>query len=221
MQLFSARSPFAAMQAHMDKVAETASLLRPLLQAVRDGAHERVLEIAGRVQELEREADNIYNDIRDHLPKSIFLPVGRRDILEVLRAQDSVADASWHVAETLTLKELTIPEELEGDIFGLVEHVERVCEQAQAITRELDTLVAASFGGPEAEHVFEMIRALDAEETPTDRAAHELARKLFRLEGQLSPIDIMLWFDVIRSSQKIVGYAKQVGNRVRLLIARV
>lgn len=221
MRLLSARSPFGAMQAHMDKVAETASLLRPLMEAVRDGQQDKVLQMAQRIQELERECDDIYNDIRDHLPKSIFLPVGRRDVLEILRAQDSVADASWHVAETLTLKPLRMPPQIETSVFGLIDCIEHICSRAQEITRELDNLLAASFGGPEAETVFGMITALDGEETATDRVVHELARGLFGLEGELSPVEIMVWYEAVRAAQRVVGYAKQVGNRVRLLIARV
>ena len=50
-----------------------------------DGTKQKIVD---EICRLESEADEIKNDIRGHLPKSIFMPVDRRDLLEILILQD-------------------------------------------------------------------------------------------------------------------------------------
>jgi len=77
------KSPFAALQAHMIVVLECAREVQPLIEALARGDEARVMEAKDRIFEREAEADQIKNELRLHLPKSLFMPVDRRDLLEV------------------------------------------------------------------------------------------------------------------------------------------
>ena len=48
-------------------------------------------DLARQISKQEHEADIIKNEIRNHLPKSIFLPVSRSDTLSFLKEQDAIA----------------------------------------------------------------------------------------------------------------------------------
>jgi predicted phosphate transport protein (TIGR00153 family) len=78
------KSPFKALQVHMRIVLECAREIPPLFDALAAGDQEGVVAAKDRIFEKEAEADRIKNDMRGALPKSLFMPVDRRDLLEVL-----------------------------------------------------------------------------------------------------------------------------------------
>ena len=84
------KSPFGPIQAHMDKVYETALVLPSFFEAFLGGDEAKATEIRKAILLMEHEADLLKNDIRDNLPKSMFLPVDRRDLLSLLHHQDVV-----------------------------------------------------------------------------------------------------------------------------------
>ena len=95
-----AKSPFEPMKAHMEKAHECAKRIEPLFAAVLSKDQEAVKKIADEISRLESEADEIKHDIRNHLPKSLFLPIDRRDLLEILHIQDAIADIAQAIEDS-------------------------------------------------------------------------------------------------------------------------
>ena len=56
--------------------------------------------------------DKIKDDIRQHLPKSIFLPVDKRDFMHLLSAQDDIADAVEDLAVLVRIKKVNVPDNI-------------------------------------------------------------------------------------------------------------
>ena len=98
------RSPFGPMQEHMQMAQKCVDLLAPMIQRVVAGDWDEVKTISKEVYHFEQEADQIKNDIRNHLPKSLFMPVDRRDLLDILHSIDAIADSVEDVAASLQLK---------------------------------------------------------------------------------------------------------------------
>ena len=78
--------------------------LRPRDAALRRGHGARATSTAmeahrDAIVRLEHEADEIKHEIRSHLPRRFFMAVERRDMLEILDAQDSIADVAQDIAE--------------------------------------------------------------------------------------------------------------------------
>ena len=219
LNLFT-RSPFGPTQEHMKKAIECAQQLRPLFEAVFAEDDDEVHRVTDLINQLEHEADQIKNELRNHLPKSLFLPVDRRDLLELIHMQDSIADSTQEVAGMLTLKKLRLPEELQPDALQLIEETLVTCDVAMAISAEMDELAEASFGGPEADRVLEMINQLDDVETKSDVVGVRLARQLFSYEDRMTPVNVMLWYQIFYTTGQVANYAERMGNRLRLLIAR-
>ena len=91
MQMF-ARSPFKPMQEHIVKAQACAEQLIPFFNAVIANDWETARTTQHKIAVLEGEADRLKKDVRQHLPNSIFLPVPRTDLLELLRMQDKIAN---------------------------------------------------------------------------------------------------------------------------------
>jgi len=217
--LFS-KSPFGPTQAHLKKAIECAQQLRPLFEAALAYDTERLAAVTERINDLEHETDLLKNEIRDTLPRSLFLPVDRRDLLELIHMQDSIADSAQEVAGLLSLKELRLPEDLKPTVMELIEEILVTCDMALAIGSEMDELSETSFGGPEAERVLSMINQLDDVETKSDVIGVQLSKALFAREDEMKPVDMMLWYKVFYTAGQVANYAERMGNRLRLLIAQ-
>jgi hypothetical protein len=173
-----------------------------------------------KIFELENDADTIKNELRSNLPKSLFMPVDRRDLLEVLQMQDSIADTAQDVAGLLVERPMGLPEFLKEPLMTLAERCVDACEHSGQIIEELDELLATGFRGREANRVEEMVEELNRIEDETDQLGLELTRRLFQHEDELKPVSVMMWYQLIQWVGDLADYAEKVGDRLRLLIAR-
>jgi predicted phosphate transport protein (TIGR00153 family) len=213
------KSPFPALQEHMRAVLECAREVIPLFDALAAGDHERLQRVHDRINTTEGQADAIKNSIRLAMPKSLFMPVDRRDLLELLDLQDSIADTAQDIAGLLLQRRMTPPADLQSALDLLVKRCVDTCEQAALIIEEFDELLETGFRGREASRVKAMLAELNAMEDETDVLGAALARNLFELEDQLNPIDVMMWYRLIEWIGDLADFAEKSGNRVRLLIA--
>jgi predicted phosphate transport protein (TIGR00153 family) len=213
-------SPFKPMQAHMrivrECVAEVPGLFDALIQSNREGLSEH----KERIFEKEAEADQLKNDLRAHLPKSLFMPVDRRDLLELLELQDNIANTAQDIAGLLMERDMTVPEGMEESLAAFVQRCIETCNQAATIIEELDELVEIGFRGREASRVEEMVLKLNEIENETDSMGMALARTLFANEDSMKPVSVMFWYQLIQWIGDLADFAEKVGDRMRLLIAR-
>ena len=214
------KSPFKALQVHMRVVLECANEIPPLFEALAAGDQEAVVTVKNKIFEREAEADKIKNDLRGALPKSLFMPVDRRDLLDVLQMQDSIADTAQDIAGLLVERRMEIPEFMKDPMLALARRSVDACEQSAKIIEELDELVAMGFRGREATQVEEMVEQLNLIEDDTDELGIELARHLFEHEDEIKPVSVMMWYQLIEWVGDLADYAEKVGDRLRLLIAR-
>jgi len=214
------RSPFKPLQQHMRAALETAREVPGLFEALAAGDQDKVASIKDRIFEKEAAADTIKNELRAHLPKSLFMPVDRRDLLELLQMQDSIADTAQDIAGLLVERPMEIPETLREPLLTLTGRCVDVCEHALKVIEELDDLVEMGFKGKEATQVEGMIDELNRIEDETDDLGLELTRKLFEQEDSMKPVSVMMWYQLIAWIGDLADFAEKVGDRLRLLIAR-
>ena len=214
------RSPFRPMQHHMTLVANCAEELVPLLAAASAGDVEAIESIRARIDELEHEADSAKNEIRTKMPRSLLMPVDRRDLLEILHIQDSIADTVQDVAGLLALQPTPVPSAFGGrlgDFAGTVVETVRKCRET---IESLDELLELGFRGREVERVEGLIDELGRLESETDKQGMELAGILFSRHSNLNAATFVLWNDLIRRIGDVADHAEGVGDRLRLLLAR-
>jgi len=214
------KSPFKPMQEHMKAVEECVTQTVSLFEALRDGDQERLLAAKDEIFELEQQADDIKNEIRSRLPKGLFMPVDRRDLLDLLNAQDSIADTAQDVAGLLVLRDMKVPDALKGQILPYVQRTLDAVIKCAEVINELDELVEAGFRGRAGDRVEEMVDALNAIEAETDDIGMDLTRTLFEHEDEMKPLSVIFWYEQIQLIGDIADYAEDVGDRLRLLIAR-
>jgi predicted phosphate transport protein (TIGR00153 family) len=214
------KSPFKPMQQHMGIVNECVAEVPKLFEALIAGDKEGVERAKDTIFAKEHEADALKNEMRGHLPKSLFMPVDRRDLLDVLAMQDSIADTAQDIAGLLVEREMTVPADMADTLRALVQRCVDTCQAAQGVIDELDELVETGFRGREATTVEEMVEKINSIEDETDKLGMELARSLFRHEDTIGAVSVMFWYQLIQWIGDLADYAEKVGDRLRLLIAR-
>lgn len=219
LQMF-ARSPFQPMQEHIAKAHACAIQLIPFFDAVMTEDWEQAAKIQHDIAVLEGEADTMKKEIRMNLPNSIFLPVPRTDLLELLRMQDKIANRAKDIAGLMLGRKMSIPAQIQPIISEYIRASLKTSGQALTALNELDELITAGFRGHEVEVVVQMIHDLDDMEHDADEMEREVRSALFVVEQDLNPIDAMFLYQVIRWIGDLADKAQQVGSRLQLLLAK-
>ena len=215
-----AKSPFGPLQDHMRKVMDCVSLIPDLYRALEEEDEKNFEILVEKIKGAEHEADKIKNEIRGDLPKTMFTPVDRDDLLEVLSLQDSISDYAEDVAVLLSMKVLPFPATIRNEFWKFLDQVMVTVIQYATINEEMDELMEASFGGAEAGKVEEMINNLGHEEHKTDRLQHELVRKLLTIEDEIGTLNVIMWMKVLEATGDMANRAEKVGNRLRLFLSK-
>jgi len=210
------KSPFIPLQELMIKINSTLSMLPELFEALIQGNRDKLEKIAEDISFREHEADITKTLIRGNLPHHILMPVDRRDLLEVIATMDGISDLAEDIAVLLTIKELKMPEELIELFKPFLDLSMKAVEQLSKVFNELDELLQASFGGPEAKKIMEMIDEIGLLEHKADIEGRRLAKALFSLEDKLKPLEIFMFFKIFNKVGDIGNFAEKVGNRIRM-----
>ncbi len=148
------------------------------------------------------------------------MPVDRRDVLEILDLQDSIADTAQDIAGMLVLRDMQVPKDLHEPLKKYTQRCVDACNHMGKIMEQMDELLETGFRGPESEKVMLMIDELNKIETDTDQKAVDFMRLLFKHEEEIGAVGTILWIRLTHWIGDLANYAERVGNRHRLLPAR-
>lgn len=212
------KSPFEPLHQHMLKVKECVDLIRPLVDALLKEEGEKVEEYAKKIADAEHEADLAKKEIRKNLPKGLFLPVARGDILRFLKEQDNIADSAEDFAVLITLRKTKLPDELKEDLKEFVDEVLETFNMAVKVSNEINILAETSFGGAEAEKVVDLIENLKTKEWEADKAQMKTARKMFSLEGKMDPVSVIMWMHIFKELGNLANHSENAGDQIRIML---
>ncbi len=214
------KSPFKPLQHHMRIISECTNEVPKLFDSLSSGDIEAIAASKAVIFEKEQEAAMIKTELRAHLPKSLFMPVDRRDLLDLLEGQHSIAEIAHNIASLLNEREMPVPEEMKSDLKAFVSGCIKTCQQTSAIVEEIDELVEVGFGGREADKVDDMADEVHQQEMTTEELKSQLNGKLFSLEDQLPPVTVMFWYQLLQWLLELSVRAEKTSDRVRLMLAR-
>lgn len=214
-----AQSPIRPIQKHMSKALACAKELQPFLEQVLAQNWEQAEVHRKKISDLEHEADVLKKDLRLHLPKGLFLPVPRSDLLGLLKIQDEVANKAEDISGIMLGRRMQIPAPLVDKFKAFLDRAIDASTQANTAISELDELMETGFSGREVQVVEEMIHKLDRIESDTDLLQIEIRQALFQIEQDLPAVEVMFLYQVIESIGDLADQAQQVGERLQLLLA--
>jgi predicted phosphate transport protein (TIGR00153 family) len=215
------RSPIGPIQEHMVLANEAAQLIPELFRKSAAQDWERADAVHKEIAKTEGAADKVKRSIRRHLPKSLFLPVPRSDLLTLVGIQDHVANTAKDISGLVTARRIRFPDSMQGMAIELAEASAATSNQALCAIKELDELLAVGFtGSEEVRRVEDMLKALDKLERSTDKQATKLRTSLFKVEDSLPPVEVMFLYRVIALICEVADDAEKVGDRLQILLAK-
>jgi predicted phosphate transport protein (TIGR00153 family) len=212
-------SPFKPIQAQMRLVDACVSEIPALFDALIDKNEQALKEQVDKIVAKEKEANELKHNMRAQMPKSLFMPVDRNDLLGMLEMQDTIANTSKHIAGLMTERSMEVPEGLADSLREFVKACVETCNHSRKIVEELDELIEAGFRGREADTVQTMVAKLNQMEADTDSKGYALKQQLFALEDQLSPVSVMMWYQILQWIGELADEAEDVGEHVSLMVA--
>ena len=212
------RSPFAPLQSHMDLVSKCVHHLLDIFDALEKGEIDRIEKIAERISTHEHDADLIKNDIRNHLPKSLFLPIDRESLLSILSLQDQIADKAEDVAVLISLKPVPLLPIFKEEFKLFLKTNIETFEEARLIVKELNELVEFSFGGMEAAKVRSMVDTVAFREHEVDIIQRRLLKNLFKAEKELDYISFFQLQKLFETIASISNLSENLAYRIRTIL---
>ncbi len=214
------KSPIKPMQDHMTVACATANELVPFFSAVIANDWTQAERLQLGIADKENEADDLKKNLRMHLPKSLFLPVPRTDLLELLSMQDAIANCSRDIAGIMLGRKMQIPDSIQTTMQNFVQSAVDAVNQALVAINELDELLETGFSGKELTVVENLIEELDDREHNADKIEVEIRAALYAIESNYNPVDVIFLYRVIELIGDLSNCAQKVGSRLQLLLAR-
>lgn len=214
------RSPFQPLLAHIVKANECADQLLPFFEAALVGDWEAAAAHRETVTRLEHEADELKTELRLNLPNTMFLPVSRTDILDLISVQDKIANKVRDITGIMLGRRMQVPEPLAQQMRDYMQTAVACVAQARHALEELKDLLESGFGRNVSDVMQKLIRELHLLEQQADSQQVAIRRQLFELESQLPPVDVIFLYKIIDWVGELSDRAERVGSRLQILTAR-
>ena len=214
------KTPFKPMKKHMSIAAECAAYMPKAMEAFLSGDKETLKDIKHSITALENDADKILEELQSRLPKSMFMPVDRGDLLDVLEMQEAIADRTLDIIGLMLDLPLDVPEEMKKPTLRLVSCVTDATDGANKIVKSFEELVETGFKGPHVEKVQKLIHDVVKIETDADSIGIEITQTLFKHCKEMDPVSVVFLYKLIGWIDDLADYAEKLAIRTRLLLAR-
>jgi predicted phosphate transport protein (TIGR00153 family) len=85
---------------------------------------------------------------------------------------------------------------------------------------ELDELMETAFGKRERKVVGSIIAEVNELESQSGKIQHQIRTKLFPLEKDYPPVDVMFYYRAVEWLGELADAAQKVGSRLEVLLAK-
>ncbi len=211
-------SPFKSLRLHAEICGKAIGLLQKQFHAYRKGNFDEVERLRDKIDELEHEADEIKEEIRSHITKSLMLLVDRHDLLNFLKVQDDIINYCEHVGHMLTFRKIkTAPEDLWDEFDILLAKIMETVNEYERMVDHIATLVATSFSKKEIEDVLKHAYEIENMEHECDMIQIGLHKKLFNSDN-MNPMDFHLMVEWVVHLGEIANNTARAADRFRTMI---
>jgi len=212
------RSTTTPLQVHMERVQACVGALGEMLSGLLHGSLEDGRGQAGEISELEHRADLVKHDIRESMPRVLFLSVDRQKFLDILGTQDAIADKAEELGVLLTLRPLTMFGPMREDFEAFVARNMEAFDGVRAVVESLDGLAQLKPGGQDANRIDELVQSVALHEHDAAVIRRGLLRTLFSHEEAFSKADFLLWRQLFDELADIGKLSEKLANRIGVAV---
>ena len=214
------KSPISPLQQHMKKVHSCIKKFGLFAKAANAEDWEKAQAAQISIAQKEHKADKLKKKLRMNLPSTFMMPFSRRDLLDVLLIQDSIANITKDLAGLMMTRRMVFPKEFAEDFIKLTGLCIKTSAAALVAINELDELLETAFSSRQRKLVHQMIKKINELEHDTDIAQSKIREKLFALESSLAPVDVMFYYRAIEWLGETADAAQKVGSRFEVMLTK-
>ena len=214
------KSPISPLQKHMKQVHSCLKEFGVFAKAAEAEDWEKAQLSHTSIGKKEQKADVLKKQLRMNLPSTFMMPFSRRDLLDVLLIQDSIANITKDLAGLMMSRKMVFPKEFAQDFIDLSKLCIKTSAAALVAINELDELLETAFSSRERKIVDKMIKKVNELEHETDVAQELIRNKLYLLEASLPPIDVMFYYRAIEWLGETADAAQKVGSRFEVMLTK-
>ena len=214
------KSPIRPLQKHMKQGHSCIKEVGVFAKAAQSHDWDKTQEARVSIGNKEKKADQLKKKLRMNLTSTFMMPFSRRDLLDVLLIQDSIANITKDLAGLMMTRHMVFPKEFAEDFIKLAELCIKTSGAALVAINELDELLETAFSSRERKIVAEMVKKINVLEHDTDTAQNDIRNKLFLLESDLPPVDVMFYYRAIEWLGETADAAQKVGSRFEVMLTK-
>ena len=214
------KSPVKPIQEHIGKTYQCSQLLEEFLIAANGNNWQQAAKLQAQIVEAENQADEIKHAIRANLPKSVWMPFARSDVIELLTVQDRMANKAKDIGGLMLGRKMVFPQSMAASAQQMLKLSIKAAEKAKDAISELDELLESGFSGKEIDLLQGLLNELDKIERDSDKAQVVIRADLLALENDLPAVEVMFLYRIIDLIGDIADVSQQIGNRLLLLSSK-
>ncbi|WP_018124971.1 DUF47 domain-containing protein [Desulfovibrio oxyclinae] len=176
--LLARRDPMDGLVEHYDKIAECIGAIDDSLECyVSGGVCREFKELKNAIDKIENHADKIKRNIRNHLPKGLYMAVDKTLFLNYTKFQDNILDAAQDALHWLGMRPVDVPTDMQKDLINLLDSVRTATELlGPALKATIDLVYGETI---DREGTKETYRKVRKERESIRRSTNELVKKIY------------------------------------------
>ncbi|HMB30357.1 MAG TPA: DUF47 family protein [Desulfohalobiaceae bacterium] len=216
--LLSPRSPMKGLIEHYMKIDECLNIIKDALECYVKGSEvcREFDELSNEIDDIEAHADKIKRNIRNHLPRRLFMAVDKTLFLNYTRGQDNILDAAQEALHWLGMRRMEVPAEFQKPI---IDFMDQVSTTAKLLQPALENTVKIVHGEAlDREVCKEKFRKIRDQRDRVSREKKVLISKIYNAELDFKDIYQLILF--IECLSEMAKNCETCSDTLRAMIAR-
>ena len=215
-----AKSPFVSLQKHMDIGKQAAIALQNFLTSAGVSDWSKAKQYRQEIIDLEHAADDIKNQIRTHLPKSLFMSVSREDLLDLVYTMDGIPNTAKDISGIMIGRQMVIPNQIAEQFSAFVKAAIKAAKQASAAIEKVDEVRRGGFSSSDADLLQDLVAELELLEHENDDLEAALRNDFFEIEKDFPAVDVMFLYDIFNRIGSLADISQTAGHILIRLVSK-
>jgi len=215
-----AKSPFVSLQKHMDIGKQAAISLQNFLTSAGVSDWSKAKQYRQEIIDLEHAADDIKNQIRTHLPKSLFMSVSREDLLDLVYTMDGIPNTAKDISGIMIGRQMEIPNQIAEQFSAFVKAAIKAAKQASAAIEKVDEVRRGGFSSSDADLLQDLVAELELLEHENDDLEAALRNDFFEIEKDFPAVDVMFLYDIFNRIGSLADISQTAGHILIRLVSK-
>jgi uncharacterized protein len=213
-------SPFSLLKKHMKVVNQTVVTLSDFFAAALAGDWQAAETHRDRIGDLEHEADEYKRQLRMSLPRGIFLPVHRTDLLELVHLQDQIPNKAKDFSGVVIGRQTQFPDALGAPIAELIAKGQASTQRILDVIVELEDLFRSGFSDKEQVMIERLVLEVSDIEDSADSDRVKIHDLMRGHESHENPLDMIFLYQQVADLAAVSDIGQEIGHRVLCMISR-